>query len=83
MKITDVSHLFKWENLHKLGLSKCVYTPQYFFVAYLLGIGVSHDNSNVKYASHSEKGDAKVPGCCSLLHREKYPYLMKVKAKTH
>ncbi len=31
MKITGLSHLFKWENLHNLWLTKYFFAPLYLF----------------------------------------------------
>ncbi len=32
MKITGLSHLFKWENLHNWWLTKYFFAPLYIFV---------------------------------------------------
>ncbi len=32
MKITGLSHLFKWENLHNWWLTKYFFAPLYMFI---------------------------------------------------
>ncbi len=32
MKITDLSHLFKWENLHNWWLTKYFFAPLYIYI---------------------------------------------------
>ncbi len=32
MKITGLSHLFKWENLHKWWLTKYLFAPLYIYI---------------------------------------------------
>ncbi len=34
MKITGLSHLFKWENLHNWWLTKYFFAPLYMHVSY-------------------------------------------------
>ncbi len=34
MKITGLSHLFKWENLHNWWLTKYFFAPLYFCIMY-------------------------------------------------
>ncbi len=36
MKITGLSHLFKWENLHNWWLTKYFFAPLYFIAQYVL-----------------------------------------------
>ncbi len=36
MKITGLSHLFKWENLHNWWLTKYFFAPLYIYFAQLL-----------------------------------------------
>ncbi len=45
MKITGLSHLFKWENLHNWWLTKYFFAPLYIYInkythiyIYLLGV---------------------------------------------
>ncbi len=34
MKITGLSHLFKWENLHNWWLTKYFFAPLYIYMVY-------------------------------------------------
>ncbi len=36
MKITGLSHLFKWENLHNWWLTKYFFAPLYVLLCYFL-----------------------------------------------
>ncbi len=38
MKITGLSHLFKWENLHNWWLTKYFFAPLYIYI-YHTGLG--------------------------------------------
>ncbi len=52
MKITGLSHLLKWENLHNWWLTKYFFAPLYICYAYKLNIftyNIKHKNIN-KYA---------------------------------
>ncbi len=44
MKITGLSHLFKWENLHNWWLTKYFFAPLYIYIytvyIYILYMGV-------------------------------------------
>ncbi len=40
MKITGLSHLFKWENLHNLWLTKYFFAPLY--VNYIAFLSIDH-----------------------------------------
>ncbi len=50
MKITGLSHLFKWENLHNWWLTKYFFAPLYIQI-YILGVsrytGID-DNRNIQ-----------------------------------
>ncbi len=35
MKITGLSHLFKWENLHNWWLTKFFFAPLYIYTVYV------------------------------------------------
>ncbi len=35
MKITGLSHLFKWENLHNWWLTKYFFAPLYLYILYI------------------------------------------------
>ncbi len=35
MKITGLSHLFKWENLHNWWLTKYSFAPLYIYIYYI------------------------------------------------
>ncbi len=35
MKITGLSHIFKWENLHNWWLTKYFFAPLYIYLQYL------------------------------------------------
>ncbi len=39
MKITGLSHLFKWENLHNWWLTKYFFAPLYLCAEYCIGVG--------------------------------------------
>ncbi len=39
MKITGLSHLFKWENLHNWWLTKYIFAPLYI---YILVVGIDN-----------------------------------------
>ncbi len=43
VKITGLSHLFKWENLHNWWLTKYFFCPTVFTVVNLLNIFMEHD----------------------------------------
>ncbi len=45
MKITGLSHLFKWENMHNWWLTKYFFAPMYIKLSQLLCVG---NNLNVK-----------------------------------
>ncbi len=36
MKMTALSHLFKWENLHNWWLTKYFFAPLYIYILYFL-----------------------------------------------
>ncbi len=36
MKITGISHLFKWENLHNWWLTKYFFAPLYIYINIIL-----------------------------------------------
>ncbi len=38
MKITGLSHLFKWENLHNRWLTKYFFAPLYFSFSFLINL---------------------------------------------
>ncbi len=42
MKITGLSHLFKWENLHNWRLTKYFFAPLYILLLLLLKFVISH-----------------------------------------
>ncbi len=37
MKITGLSHLFKWENLHNWWLTKYFFAPLYIYIYIYMG----------------------------------------------
>ncbi len=38
MKITGLSHLFKWENLHNWWLTKYFFAPLYIYIYIYMGV---------------------------------------------
>ncbi len=40
MKITGLSHLFKWENLHNWWLTKYFFAPLYIYIHYHNNAGI-------------------------------------------
>ncbi len=50
MKITGLSHLFKWENLHNWWLTKYIFAPLYIYIhTYIYIYTVSHKS---EYTPH-------------------------------
>ncbi len=48
MKITGLSHLFKWENLHNWWLTKYFFAPLYVYKIFIISNRISNrkmDNS--------------------------------------
>ncbi len=45
MKITGLSHLFKWENLHNWWLTKYFFAPLYIVLH--LHLFINHNKNNV------------------------------------
>ncbi len=46
MKITDLSHLFKWENLHNWWLTKYFFAPLYIYTI----LGINYLNIQVSFS---------------------------------
>jgi len=45
MKITGLSHLFKWENLHNWWLTKYFFAPLYIYIyIYILKVDILNKN---------------------------------------
>ncbi len=42
MKITGLSHLFKWENFHNWWLTKYFFAPLYMYI-YIMYITIKHE----------------------------------------
>ncbi len=49
MKITGLSHLFKWENLHNWWLTKYFFAPLYILL--ISWTCACHDSSDISYTS--------------------------------
>ncbi len=47
MKITGLSHLFKWENLHNWWLTKYFFAPLYVFAQFHVQISLLHNFMNI------------------------------------
>ncbi len=47
MKITGLSHLFKWENLHNWWLTKYFFAPLYIIIIFLI-VTVFHNITAVR-----------------------------------
>ncbi len=43
MKITGLSHLFKWENLHSWWLTKYFFAPLYIYIYIYLCLQISNN----------------------------------------
>ncbi len=43
MKITGLSHLFKWENLHKWWLTKYIFAPLYIHIHDIIYLTYTHN----------------------------------------
>ncbi len=54
MKITGLSHLFKWENLHNWWLTKYFFAPLYIYIyIYIKAVLLNHNHSDHQIRLHS------------------------------
>ncbi len=49
MKITGLSHLFKWENLHNWWLTKYFFAPLYIYIYIYIYIYTQYIYMHTKY----------------------------------
>ncbi len=55
MKITGLSHLFKWENLHNWWLTKYFFAPLYIYIYIYIYIYYNGSASNFSVFSLPER----------------------------
>ncbi len=60
MKITGLSHLFKWENLHNWWLTKYFFAPLYI-LKFMLWLNQAKYNLISDICSHNFQGLQKIP----------------------